>query len=546
VTNNVLVKILQLKMSKQLDRWLCVVVLLIACSFAVTDSAKDLQIQLTATIISGGHSFNIRANNYVFDKSNFIIGKAQNFVITAEPGTIFTFYPGYGVAVHACKNLTLSGFGIDSNPAAFTQGVIKNIDTQQLLIEMDLNDGFPSPDPAVTPFFGNNPETKVIFWDATTKELLKDQPTFTPMQSFKQLGPKKYQIKVAWLPKIPKIGDFMTISPRIWSDVSRPVPTFYKGIYSVYNSVNVITRNISIYGGGDMGVLEWSGDGAHTYDNVKLIRRPNPPYPFRLLSSNLDAFHSFSLKQGSLIKNCEFAYMGDDFVNLHNRVFIVLNIISSAQGITGIVFVDPTDTLSDQPGEPMTSSAPFIASGETLSFYQINSRKPLGSGIVTSAPKKLTDPATLDAARKLFSTINEPPYNAGILGVSLNDIGVYQVEFTKPLVNPIKEIETLIQYDAHSSMGAVIRDSYFHDSYCNTMRLQASNTLIVNNTFEHAALGFNIVFDQAWLEGSLGLHNISVISNTLKSIGGCTTEKDCFNIDLDVKDVHIKGNKILP
>jgi hypothetical protein len=522
------------------------VVFLLTCySCIASNSARDLQEKLNDAILSGKHYFNIPVDNYEFGKSDFIIASAYNLVIKAEIGAILTFYPGYGVTIHGCRNITISGFGVDSNPAAFTQGVISNINEKQLMIEIILSDSFPSPDPILTPYFANNSETKVIFWDASTKEIIQGQPMYTPLKSFKQIGPRLYQIFIDTLPKVPKIGDMVTISPRIWSDIHRPVPTFYKGVYQVYDSYNVISKNVSIYGGGNMGILEWGGDGGHTYDNVKLIRRPNPPYPFRLLSSNLDAFHSFSLKRGSLITNCEFAYMGDDFVNLHNRVFIVLKVITTTKGITEVQFVDPTDALPDLQGNSMVSTVRYINVGEVLSFYHINSRKPLGAGIIATRPKKLSDPTIVESARKLFTIINEPPYSANILPVSLKDIGVYQVSFTTPLVKPIKEIETFIQYDSHSSMGTVIRDSYFHNSYCNTMRLQASNTIIFNNTFEHAALGFNIVFDQPWLEGSLGIHNVSIIGNTLKSIGGCTDEKSCFNIDPDIKDVTIKDNKII-
>lgn len=65
--------------------------------------------------------------------------------------------------------------------------------------------------------------------------------------------------------------------------------------------------------------MEAGGGGAHVYRNILLGRRENPPYPLRLLSSNMDAFHSFSVGKGPLLENSDFSFPGDDFFNVHNR-----------------------------------------------------------------------------------------------------------------------------------------------------------------------------------------------------------------------------------
>ena len=52
---------------------------------------------------------------------------------------------------------------------------------------------------------------------------------------------------------------------------------------NVYNCSQVTLEHVQIYGGGNMAFVEWGGPGGHTYRNVTLQRRPNPPYPTRLL-----------------------------------------------------------------------------------------------------------------------------------------------------------------------------------------------------------------------------------------------------------------------
>jgi len=250
----------------------------------------------------------------------------------------------------------------------------------------------------------------------------------------------------------------------------------------------------------------------------------------------MDAFHSFSVAQGPLVENCEFAFMGDDFFNIHNRVFVVLPPFNSPKTLY-ILDVGDVLGLDFQP----TYSMPTVAEGDSLSFYAINSTNYIGEGVVVSK-SRVEDPDVIANATNVLAILNAQPYNAQILPFVPSMIQVWEVSFESlPLIQPY----SLVQFNAQSGMGAIVRNNYFHDSYDNSMRLQASNTLVENNIFERASWGISVVFDQNWLEGSLGLHNIAILNNTFKSIQGCNTTNNCITlIGPGIQNLTIAGNTV--
>ena len=161
------------------------------------------------------------------------------------------------------------------------------------------------------------------------------------------------------------------MSPRIYSSSDAAVPVYYTGqTWSVFNSSRVRTQNVTLTGGGDFAFLEWGGAGANVYDGVVLerqsddvadiirdVRRANKRHNKHeeeqedtdvdvdvdvevdvdvvarghLLSSNCDAFHSFSTAEGPQILRATMGHQGDDFLNFHSRALIVLDIFSTEE-----------------------------------------------------------------------------------------------------------------------------------------------------------------------------------------------------------------------
>jgi len=142
-----------------------------------------------------------------------------------------------------------------------------------------------------------------------------------------------------------------------------------------------------------------------------------------------------------------------------------------------------------------------------------------------------------------LNIINSPPYNAQVQPFQPGMAQVWEVYLTSitATIPPF----SLVQFNAQSGQGAIVRFNYFHDSYDNSMRLQASFTVIESNIFERASAGISVVFDQNWLEGSLGLHNISILNNTFISVQGCTAANSCVTtIGPGIQNLTIKGNVV--
>jgi len=378
----------------------------------------------------------------------------------------------------------------------------------------------------------------VIYWDPSSKEIIYGQQMANPWSATKRINSNMYVITLQVMTFVPKVGFAVTVGPRI-GGTPDPLPTFYHGSYMVLNSSKVVTENVTILGSGSFAVLEWSGAGNHKYQNILLTRKLIPI--FHYLSSNMDAFHSFSVGVGPTVVNCEFAFMGDDFFNIHNRVFVVLAASNMSANKTKSIYVlDVGDILGldYQPAYTM----PVVKQGDTFDFYTLDSNKFIG-GATVSSTSRVIDPTIINNATQILNIINAPPYNAQILPFEASMAQVWEVSFAStPFTIPPY---SLIQFNAQSGQGAVVQNNYFHDSYDNSMRLQASFTLIESNIFERASAGISVVFDQFWLEGSLGLHNISIVNNTFKSVQGCTSTNSCVtSIGPDIKNLIIKGNVV--
>ena len=61
-----------------------------------------------------------------------------------------------------------------------------------------------------------------------------------------------------------------------------------------------------------------------------------------LLSSNTDGFHAFSVGRGAHIVDSSLSFMGDDALNFHNRVAVVLSVSGAGAGMA-MKIVDLSD-----------------------------------------------------------------------------------------------------------------------------------------------------------------------------------------------------------
>lgn len=517
--------------------FLSLLLLFVTVWSAKVTPGTDLQAQLDEAIARGDGQFVIPKGIYDFKAGqNLVVNSTANLIITGNSPdlAILRFAPGYGLAILNCTNVGLSGVRMDSSVGhMYSQGTITAVDPTRKQVTLHVAPGFPSPDPAETPWFRGSPEVKVIYWNATSKTIVHGQPGYTGMMAVEKAGASLYRLTLNNMDYKPTIGDSITVSARVWSNQQYALPTYYHGALTIAESASVSIRNVEIVAGSTFAVLEWAGQGGHVYDGLR-IKRPEGSSGY--LSVCLDGFHSFSVQTGATVQNCTIEHVGDDFFNVHNRAWLVTRVRSDSS----VLIADPGDIIGFHSTQAFNSStasflgtAQFIDSSTVLKFY--NSSPPFTYMSTATASKTavmVTDGTELQRAIAMFAQIK----TTGILPAAVK---VYSV--------PLSSVEgivegALVQDDSLAGTGAIIRNNRFFDSYDNSMRLQASNVIVENNTFKNSQSGINVQFDEAWLEGSLDISNVSIVSNHFVNVGHCCSNQECFHVDQGVANVKIDGN----
>eukprot|EP00039_Didymoeca_costata_P032834 m.39544 g.39544 ORF g.39544 m.39544 type:complete len:532 (+) comp9565_c0_seq2:194-1789(+) len=503
----------------------------------------EIQRNIQQAIAMGpGSMYIVPPGEYIFGELDLLVLNPNKFTLAAN-GVHFIFSPGYGINVLNATNTAIFGFTVDYSPSCFAQGVITAVDPKKNTITMKLEDGFSPPEESK--YFSFNNEVKTIYWDPKTETKIRPQPMFTPCKNATKISPSVYELSVNLSPHIPLVGQGITLSNRFSSNISGAVPTYYRGIYNVFNSANVATSNMTIYGGADMGVLEWGGYGNHVYTNITITRHPNPSYPFRLLSTNLDGFHSFSVEHGPLVQSSFIGYMGDDFANVHNRMMVLFpasKTESLVQTMT-MYIMDPSDVLyCEQLKCNVTRSGPLIQPGDVLGVFNLNLS--YIQNVTVTENVACTDDDILTAAKNVRHVL-ETEYKIPMTGIMPNDITVRKITVSMTS-SPSLPPYAYIQFYRQSAENAVFKNNVFVDSYDNCFRAQGNYLHLENNIFNGASAGLSIEIDKAFLEGSLGLHSLLIKNNTFVDVSGCTSAKDCFTIGPSVTDVVAEENVFKP
>lgn len=508
---------------------------------------SQLQQAVNAAIASSAPSLTVPNGYYDFSATNFWVTGAANLNIDFS-GSILNFYPGYGTFIDRASNVSVQNFTIDYSTPCFTQGIITGVNGSSGEIDVQLDPAFPSPDARVTPYFDSS-EIKLQFWDAASRTRIMSQPLWCPpnMSASYALPGGGYRLVAPTCTTMfmPALGQAITISPRIWA-AQYEIPDFYTGqTYTVYNSSGVTSSDVTILGGGNFAVLEWGGAGGHVYRRLTLTRPSDGRA--NLLSANCDGFHSFSVGAGPVLDSVHFAWQGDDAMNFHNRVGVLLappTSSSTGAGTWAVQVIDVGDVPSLYGGmvEPASSYA-GLGMGEELKFFSPGEGGTLlGTGTV-AGNARVSDPAVLAAAQAVM---------AAWQGVKIRPqaIAVWAITLSGSPPSGLAAMD-VVQADAHSSQGGLVVNSTFEHAYDSCFRLQASGTRLANSTFSYMGGGVSVVYDPGWLEGSAGLTNIAITGNSFRTVEighgvAAANISQVLTVDAGVQGLTVSGNSVAP
>ena len=243
-----------------------------------------------------------------------------------------------------------------------------------------------------------------------------------------------------------------------------------------------------------------------------------------LLASNKDAFHSYSTRYAPTLKNSYLSFAVDDFINVHNRMNVILQKIDDSN-------IYAIDTLN---GDTLSKINVDNNNDNKMSFYQLDSMAFLQNAVITNIKKMDNDTLTKEAS-DAYTEMQKPPYNAHWNINWADSVVVYKIGFEEKLNANVSKYQ-LIEYDLNE--GAKIINNHFHSTFCTLMKMKSKNAVISGNVFEYGS-GVHIVPEQAWLEGELGLNDIIIENNVFV---GCGDQKECVTISDTSHNITLKNN----
>ena len=449
-------------------------------------AALALETALVAAITTAGGRFVVPAQDYLFSNHTVVLDGARDYEIEFEPGTTLRFFYGYGVRFTNSHNVSIIGNGValDAESKNYAQGVVRAIAADSVDVSIDA--GFLQPDQRYPPFSaaGGLAGAKAAFWDAHTRRMHNYGNQFLNHSTQLPTG-GEWRLNFKGPPHDAAVGDLFTVFPRRGET------------WHLLNCSRVTTRNVSIYAGGNMGFLEQHGGGGHVYERVKIVRRAGSS---DLMALNADGFHSSDVGVGPALLDSEISFTGDDFLNIHNR----MNVICDADGPDGLLLTDVTGGLTLAP----------LRARHSLAFYRLNTLAHIATATVASSAR-VTDAATLARCADAWAEMQQPPYSARIIINQWPKTGVFAVRFTEQLPTAVGSPRyNLANFEQRSAAGAVVRRTHFHDGFSRMGLLKAINLTYEHNLVERAH-GLHIYSEQEWLEGDLGIRNVTLRNNTI-------------------------------
>jgi len=237
-------------------------------------------------------------------------------------------------------------------------------------------------------------------------------------------------------------------------------------VFYLYNKCENITFDgVHIEGAAGMGFVAVGGTNHFQFLNTTVGL--NPAYAAtRRVSVTADALHIADSDGHFRIENCDFSFMGDDGVNIHDNIGCVSNVTDGK-------------TIVVQGG-----MGAAILPGDVLAFKDSE-----------------------------FETLN---FTAAAVSVTPAGGGLFTVTLAQTLPDTVKK-GGMVWNTAHFSGNYVIRGCRFHENRARGLLLQSGNGLCENNSF-YKIMGnaIRIIMDISpgyWQEGT-GVDNLVVRNNS--------------------------------
>ena len=483
----------------------------------------DLQQLLRNAVSQGKNSLTLSPGRYKVP-STIILNNVDTFTLNGNGAILLIPPTGELIEFFGIKDITIKNLTIDCDPLPYTQGTITKISDDCSEFEYEVHSGYPTLERFVETFkvigrngtFIFNPKNN--HWRQDVPDLYPNDSTMiTPTKgrfAFNHVMPGYRNVKV---------GDYVAFKN-------------YKGNAFLFKGCgNITMEDVTLNTAPGAGFLIRTNSGAVKMTRCKIERGPKPAGATheRLLSTVADGFNLAYSRQGVVMEDCEFSFMGDDSVNLHGTFME----IGAVEDEKSILIARP---WSD---EPMHQMRP----GDLIRILDGKS-----FGMISEA--KLVKMETITPPEKLDKELRKK--------WKLPERGkIFYTRFD--LDQPVEaEAGNKVEVPAIACPNFVFRNNTFHDHRARGLRLGASHGLIEGNHFERIkstaiSLGPHAIHSEGgWVQ------DITVRDNTFHEV--CFDERTIadggyhagavvvqhFVHDHDVpyvqenKDIRILGNTI--
>ncbi len=449
----------------------------LCASFALLGAAceaADLNLMLREALDSGKRVLQLPDGDLRVSSTLLLDASASGVKILGGKNSRL-IYESHADAIflNGAKDVVLKGFSIDYDPLPFTQGTITAVDGAR--ISFKVHDGYPSltPDFLVKHALFFSKESRNWIWDERLNHTVKVEASDSRNGVVTMAYPK------AGL----KAGDFVCLNKRDVCAIK------LRGL-----SGDLLCEDIDVLSvpGAAVGSRRASGSLTFRRFNIKPGPLPSGASEPRLLAASADGINIGTCRQGPLIEDCDFSFIGDDSVNLHGAPLPVAS-------VDGDVF---SSVLGYRPIELLE----LIKPGDKARILSAGSYAPSAvSEIVSIAidgPSKLSS----DELKRIYPA-GEAPSNIPF------------TEFKIRLKGPMPKPGDLVDVPAINSPGFTIRSSRFHDHRARGLRIQASNGVIESCSFqnlEQSAISLGPEYEY-WREAGW-VFNIKVRGNSIKDV----------------------------
>jgi parallel beta-helix repeat protein len=427
------------------------------------------------------------ANNPVF------IRHASGLTIEG-PKTVLVFSEMQRPALavdDASERVTLRGFTVDYDPLPFTQGTVTGRSPDGKGYEVEIHKGYPD-------LAGPLLSRRLYVFDGKDRLWKRGAPDIYARSLEVTNGGRGARVSLSDALVREgfelQTGDLVTFDHRGSA-----------AIKLLGGSADTRVEDVTIWTGPGGGIMARMVAGDGNYFRLKIDRGPRPEGADqdRLLSTTADAFNYAFARKGPILEKCEFAFMGDDSINIHGAVYPIVKVESAR-----------TVLVARRPGwDPIEQ---MFRAGDAAQILKADSFEPqqelqlwAWSRLYRQSDGDALPEMTPEQMREFY-----PSSGAAIDPASLEFLRISFSEDTSAKVGDWLDFNTL-----HGS-GFQILDSYFHDHRAIGMRIQASDGKILRNRVERindAAIQIGPEYGY-WREAGW-VRDLLVEDNTIRDVG---------------------------